>query len=418
MSYKTDEQLLEELAKLPDVEMSPEAKQKIITTIRSKEAHNMEHIMHTRRFNRLGKGLAVCSILVAVCWMGATLIQSNQPAALPEASTGAANGGTPAPSAPQHEPGPGKVTHPAAPTAPQSEALLNQIRKEAKKGAVINAPFTVETTVFDAVEKAWGAPDSSRYSNGLTYAAYAKRNVVIGYNKGMQIADIRSLDPRLQKITLAEIEQKWGKPNRVGEFAGQQIYTYDVTDKYQVKFAFEPSSGSNAMTLVSYSVYYPQGNRNLMADLNTTELLTTLRDLAKNGQTLGSEFHVEKDVFDTVEQQWGKPDLVSYVNGITYNTYRDRGLVFGFNKGMQIVDIRSYNYQLQYVTLADVVQTLGKPQSTANVAGQTIYTYKVSDSYELKIVFSGIADGTNDTKLFIDHVNVFYPRGTINNMAG
>lgn len=411
MPFKSDEQLMEEMSKLPDVEMPTETKRKILATIRSKEAQNMEHTVKARRFSQVGKGLAICSILVATCWMGATLIETNQPAALP--------GSTPTPSTQQPTPQPNNGVTPAAPVAPKGEALLDTIRKQAEKGSVINAPHTVETTVFDDVEKAWGAPDRTDYANGLSYATYQKHGVVIGYNKGMQIADIRSLDPKIQQLTLSEIEQKWGKPDRIGEFGGQKIYTYDVTDKYQVKFVFEPSaSDANKLTLVRYNVYYPQGNRNLMADMNTTELLTTIRDLAKNGQTLGNEFRVEKDVFDTVEQQWGKPDIVSYVNGITYNTYRDRALVFGFNKGMQIVDIRSYNYQLQYVSLADVVKTLGKPQSAANVAGQTIYTYKVNDKYELKIVFSGIADGSNDSKVFIDHVNVFYPRGTINNMAG
>ncbi|KQL46428.1 hypothetical protein AN963_15915 [Brevibacillus choshinensis] len=410
-----DEQLLEQLSKLPDMEMPPETKRKILTTIRSKEAHNMEHTVKAHRFSHLGKGLAICSILVATCWMGATLIETNQPTALP----GVSNGASPTPSTPNPAPQPNNGVTPTAPVAPKGDELLNTIRKQAEKGAVINAPYTVETTVFDDVEKAWGAPDRTDYVNGLSYATYEKRGVVFGYNKGMQIVDIRSLDPNIQKITFAEIEQKWGKPNRVSEFGGQQIYTYDVTDKYQVKFVFEPSSSdSSKLVLVRYNVYYPQGNRNLMADMNTTELMQNIRDLAKNGQTLGSEYRVEKDVFDTLEKQWGKPDTVSYVNGITYNTYRDRGLVFGFNKGMQIVDIRSYNYQLQYASLADVVNTLGKPQSTANVAGQTIYTYKVNDKYELKIVFSGVANGTNDSKIYIDHVNVFYPRGTINNMAG
>ncbi|MDF2681539.1 MAG: hypothetical protein K0R47_2729 [Brevibacillus sp.] len=414
MPFKA-EQLLEELSKLPDIEMPPETKRKILTTIRSKEAHNMEHTVKARRFSHLGKGLAICSILVATCWMGATLIETNQPTALP----GVSNGASPTPTTPNPAPQPNHGASPTAPVAPKGDELLNTIRKQAEKGAVINSPYTVETTVFDDVEKAWGAPDRTDYVNGLSYATYTKRGVVFGYNKGMQVVDIRSLDPNIQKITLAEIEQKWGKPNRVSEFGGQQIYTYDVTDKYQVKFIFEPSApDSKKLVLVRYNVYYPQGNRNLMADMNTTELLQNIRDLAKNGQTLGSEVRVEKDMFDTLEKQWGKPDTVSYVNGITYNTYRNRGLVFGFNKGMQIVDIRSYNYQLQYASLTDVVKTLGKPQSTTNVAGQTIYTYKVNDKYELKIVFSGVANGNNDTKLFIDHVNVFYPRGTINNMAG
>ncbi|RNB78080.1 DUF4309 domain-containing protein [Brevibacillus nitrificans] len=418
MSSKTDEQLMEELRKLPDIQMSHVTKQKIVSTIRSKEALNMEQTVHPRRFGYFGKGLAICSVLAATVWMGTTLIQTNQPATLP----GISNGASPTPSAPNPVPSSqnGVVTPtPTAPATPQGEELLNTIRKQAEKGAVINSTYTVETTVFDDVEKAWGAPDRSVYANGLTYATYEKHGVEIGYNKGMQIVEIRSFDPRIKQLTLADIEKKWGKPNRVGEFAGQQIYTYDVTDKYQVKFVFEPSAANNnQMVLVRYSVYYPQGNHNLMADMNPTELLQNLRDLAKDGKTLGSEFRVEKDVFDTVEKEWGKPDIVSTVNGITYNTYRDRGLVFGFNKGMQIVDIRSYNYQLQYIPLADVVKTLGKPQSTANVGGQTIYTYKVNDNYELKIVFSGIYDGSNANKLYIDHVNVFYPRGTINNMAG
>lgn len=239
---------------------------------------------------------------------------------------------------------------------------------------------------------------------------------MFGYNKGMQLVDIRSLDPRLPQITITEVETKWGKPNRASLFGGQTIYTYNVTDKYQVKFVFQ-GSGNDAV-VVRYNVYYPEGNRNLMLNANNTELLQNIRDLAKDGQAWGTPYRVEKDVFDQVEKEWGKPDVVSTVNGITYNTYLDRGIVFAFNKGMQLVDIRSYTPQVQAITLAEVNQALGKPQSVANVAGQTIYTYQVSDAYELKIVFSGIANGTLDSTLYIDHVNVFYPRGTINNMAG
>ncbi|MFX7682591.1 YjgB family protein, partial [Acinetobacter baumannii] len=92
---------------------------------------------------------------------------------------------------------------------------------------------------------------------------------------------------------------------------------------------------------------YPQGNKNLMLYGSNIDMLQDLRELAKNGQTLGSEYRVEKDVFDEIEKQIGKPDVVSYVNGLTYNTYQNRGLVFAFNKGMQVVDIRSYDPRLQ-----------------------------------------------------------------------
>lgn len=155
MSSKTDEQLMEELRKLPDIQMSHDSKQKIVSTIRSKEALNMEQTVHPRRFGYFGKGLAICSVLAATVWMGTSLIQTNQPATLP----GISNGASPTPSAPNPVPSSqnGVVTPtPTAPATPQGEELLNTIRKRAEKGAVINSTYTVETTVFDDVEKAWG----------------------------------------------------------------------------------------------------------------------------------------------------------------------------------------------------------------------------------------------------------------------
>lgn len=404
MRFKTDEQLLKELQTLPDIRMNPEKKQEIVNAIRSADASKAEQPV-VRRFTILGKGLAICSVLAATIWMGTSLVNPHQPTEIPDPISK-----TPAAQNPNH----GSVTAPV----PKSDELLRTIRKQAEKGSVINAPYMVEKTVSDTVEKDWGAPDRTHYANGLTYFSYDKHGIVLGYNKGMQLVDIRSLDPRIQSISLSQVEKEYGKPNRVSEFDGQTIYTYDVTDKYQIKFVFQGSIGAGSdLRAIHYNVYYPQGSKNLMRDLPPTELLQSIRDLAKNGQTLGSDFRVEKDVFDTVEKQWGKPDTVSNVKGIMYNTYRDRGMVIAFNKGMQLVDIRSYDPQLQFITATDVEKTLGKPQAITTTRTETIYTYKVNDKYELKIVFSGIA-GPGQKTLYIDHVNVYYPRGTINNMAG
>ncbi|GED27816.1 hypothetical protein BAG01nite_39180 [Brevibacillus agri] len=417
MRFKTDEQLLEEMKGLPDMKMTEGKKQAILSTIRSTDAHSRtqsEPVVSARRFSGLGKGLAICSVLAATIWMGATLISNNQQSALPD-PTNQTPGSTSA--SPGPEAGKGNAVNPA-PVTPQSEQLLPLIRTEAEKGKGFTAPYTVENTVFDQVEKDWGKPDYTDQANGLTYSTYTKRGVVFGYNKGMQLVDIRTTDPRLHQIHLSEVEKAWGKPNRVSEFGNQTIYTYDVTSKYQVKFIFQglKSAGDTNLVLVRYNVYYPQGNKNLMLYGSNIDMLQDLRELAKNGQTLGSEYRVEKDVFDEIEKQIGKPDVVSYVNGLTYNTYQNRGLVFAFNKGMQVVDIRSYDPRLQAITQAEVLQALGKPTSTATAAGQTIYTYKVTPDYELKIVFSGTAG--KPESLYIDHVNIYYPRGTVNNMAG
>ncbi|MGG1660934.1 YjgB family protein [Brevibacillus sp. NRS-1366] len=419
MPYKTDDQLLDEMKGLPDMKMKPGKKQQIVTAIRQTDAKKPDGSVSFRRFSTFGKGVAICSVLLAAVWMGSSLFNQNQPNALPGSlpqTTAPGSGSTTAST------GNGSnhsgSTQPTQ-VIPQGEELLSLIRKQAEKGMVINAPYTVETIVFEQVEKDWGAPDRTDDANGLIYATYNSKGIVLGYNKGMQLVDIRSVDPRLQQATLSDVEKKWGNPSRVSEFGGQTIYTYDVTNKYQVKFIFQgtKSTGGNDLKLVRYNVYYPQGNKNLMLYGSNVELMQNIRDLAKNGQTLGSSSRVEKDVFDEIEKVWGKPDIVSFVNGISYNTYRDRNLVFGFNKGMQIVDIRSYDPRLQSISLAEVQDALGKPQSVTTAGGQTIYTYKVTDKYELKIIFSGVM-GKKPSTLYIDHVNVYYPRGTINNMAG
>ncbi|RNB54865.1 DUF4309 domain-containing protein [Brevibacillus gelatini] len=407
MRFKTEEQLLDEMKGLPEMKMAEEKKQAILSTIRSANVHSSP-----RRFSGLGKGLAIGTVLAATIWMGTTLISNNQQSALPAPQTPGSTTASPAPEA-----GKGNAVN-DAPAAPQSEQLLSLIRTEAEKGKVFTAPYTVEHTVFDQVEKDWGKPDYTDQANGLSYSTYAKRGIVFGYNKGMQLADIRTNDPRLHQIHLSEVEKMWGKPNRTSEFGNQTIYTYDVTSKYQVKFIFQglKRADNTNLVLVRYNVYYPQGNKNLMQYGSNMELLQALRELAKNGQMLGSMYRVEKDVFDDIEKQIGKPDTVSFINGITYNTYQDRGLVFAFNKGMQVVDIRSYDPRLQAITQEEVLQALGKPTSITAVSGQTIYTYKVTPDYELKIIFSGTAG--KPESLYIDHVNIYYPRGTINFMAG
>ncbi|WP_103109611.1 YjgB family protein [Brevibacillus reuszeri] len=415
MPFNTDEQLLDEMKGLPNMKMNPDKKQGIVNAIRQEDTRKRVHA--STRFSTIGKGVAICSVLVAAFWMGATLVGNNQPSAMP-------------PDTPPQTTAPGTsaslgtgtnhvgTTNPS-PGVPQSEELLANIRKQAEKGLVINSPYPIETSLFDEVEKDLGNPDTKDSANGLSYATYNGKQVAFGYNKGMQIVDIRSSDPQLQKITLTEVVNKWGQPNRVSEYGNKTIYTYDVTPKYQVKMIFQgtKSTSSGELLLVRYNLYYPEGNKNLMLYGSNADMLKDLRELAKNGQTFGSSYRVEKDVFDEIEKVLGKPNNISTIKGITYNTYRDLGLVFAFNKGMQVVDIRSYDPRLQAISLAEVNQALGEPQSKTTLNGETIYTYKVNDKYELKIIFTGVIDKKKST-LYIDHVNIYYPRGTINNMAG
>ncbi|MFG0215250.1 YjgB family protein [Brevibacillus porteri] len=412
MRSNSDHDLLGRLQEMPDMKMSGEKKQEIVSAIRQTNVSKSGGTASFRGFSALGKGLALCSVLAATVWLGASLLTNQQQSSLPDSVAPVA------PGSPTASPGPAPNNSVTTPPIPQSEDLLSQIRSNAKEGRVISHPFVLEKTVDD-IEKGWGKPEKTYTANGLTYSAYPKKEVVFGYNKGMQIVDMHKTDSRLQKISLSAVEKSWGKPGRISEFGNQTIYTYDVTNNYQVKFHFQrtKSTSKKDLILVEYQLYYPQGNKNLMLYANNAEMLQSVRDLAGKGQIFGSQYRVEKDMFDEAEKQLGKPDVVSFVNGITYNTYRDLNLVFAFNKGMQIVDIRSYDPRLQAVTLAEVRETLGEPANKTTTGGQTIYTYKVTPDYELKFIFSGIMTDDPNT-LYIDHVNIYYPRGTFNNMAG
>ncbi|MFS0558373.1 YjgB family protein [Brevibacillus sp. 179-C9.3 HS] len=412
MRSNSDQDLLGKLQGLPDMKMSAEKKQEIVSAIRQTKVSKSGGTASFRGFSAFGKGLAICSVLAATVWLGIGLITNQQQSTLPDSVPPIA------PGSPTASPGPGPNNSVTTQPVQQTEELLSQIRSDAEKGRVIWLPFVLETTI-QQLEKGWSKPEKTYDANGLTYAAFPSRGVVFGYNKGMQLVDMHRTDPKLQRVSLSAVEKSWGEPSRISEFGNQTIYTYDMTSNYQVKLIFQgtKSTSKDDLILVEYHLYYPQGNKNLMLYADNAEILQSVRDLAQNGQTFESQYRVEKDVFDDVEKQLGKPDVVSVINGITYNTYRDRNLVYAFNKGMQLVDIRSYDPRLQAITLAEVQKTLGNPASVATTGGQTIYTYKVTPNYELKIIFSGIMTKESST-LYIDHVNIYYPRGTFNNMAG
>lgn len=83
-------------------------------------------------------------------------------------------------------------------------ALINTIVSLAKQGKVINSVFAAKVTVIEDVEKAWGKPDKMDYvaqAKG-TYATYEKQGVVFGFNKGLQIFEVRSYDSGLKTVTL------------------------------------------------------------------------------------------------------------------------------------------------------------------------------------------------------------------------
>ncbi len=147
------------------------------------------------------------------------------------------------------------------------KALLLTIQKEAQQGRVINCEFPVEKTCIEDVQKKWGQEGQSEYvaaAKGI-YAAYPKKGMVFGYNKGSQIFEVRTFDSQLKSIPMSKVIEVFGKPAHDVKNDKEEILGYVINEKYKILFVF-PKTDAKDLALDHYSVFYPQGTVNYMAD--------------------------------------------------------------------------------------------------------------------------------------------------------
>ncbi len=167
------------------------------------------------------------------------------------------------------------ITPPAYAAQPSSSAaqedsvktLLLTIQKEAQQGKVINCEFPVEKTCIEDVQKKWGQEDQSEYvaaAKGV-YATYIKKGIAFGYNKGSQIFEVRTFDSQLKNLPLSKVVEVFGKPAHDVKNEKEDITGYVINEKYKILFVF-PKTDAKDPVLDHYSVFYPQGTVNYMAD--------------------------------------------------------------------------------------------------------------------------------------------------------
>lgn len=146
-------------------------------------------------------------------------------------------------------------------------------------------------------------------------------------------------------------------------------------------------------------------------------LLNEIIQLAQQGKVINCEFPVEATVIETVKENWGAPDKEDYVPAAkgTYVTYAKRNVVFGFNKGAQIFDVRSYDNSLKQITVSKVIEVLGTPENTHHFDTEDMLVYTAGEKYQLLFIFPKNTQQNSDPQL--NHYNVFYPAGTVNSMA-
>lgn len=142
-----------------------------------------------------------------------------------------------------------------------------------------------------------------------------------------------------------------------------------------------------------------------------SKLLKEMLALAKQGKVPGVEYAAHSGMIDEVEAAWGEPNLKESAGKGVYSTYSKKNVVFGFNKGMQIFDVRSSAPELQSLTLKQIEEVLGKPDATAVNGEDNIYIYQANKQYQLKFI---IPESTGT----LNHISVFSEQDSINNMAG
>lgn len=151
----------------------------------------------------------------------------------------------------------------------KNDELLERIMELAKEGKVLGCPFAAGQTVFDDVEEEWGKADNTDYVAAAkgTYATYSSRGYVFGINKGYQVFEVRSFGKEIKDITLSQVKEALGDPDKVLDYPGQDILGYTTGTDYKLEFVFpEASKDNDDPSLDHYNVLYPPGTVNMMAD--------------------------------------------------------------------------------------------------------------------------------------------------------
>lgn len=147
--------------------------------------------------------------------------------------------------------------------------LIDNITQLAKKGKIINSEFQVKSTTIQDVEEKLGKADTSDFVSEAkgVYYTFSKANVAFGCNKGDQIFEARSFDSKLGELSLSNVKKVLGEPAYSSKYDNEQIIGYTAGAEFKILFVFKESqNGENDLVLDHYSVLYPKGTGNNMAD--------------------------------------------------------------------------------------------------------------------------------------------------------
>ena len=147
--------------------------------------------------------------------------------------------------------------------------MLFEVKEEASKGRVIGCEFRAKYDNLASTLEQWGQADENNYvaeAKGQ-YFIYEKYNIVLGVNKGLQIFEVRTYDKSIGILSLEDIINSYGQPDYdIVTDLDEKIIGYIVNDDFKILLVFKSYSNNKNPMLDHYSVFYPMGTVNLMAE--------------------------------------------------------------------------------------------------------------------------------------------------------
>ncbi len=196
------------------------------------------------------------------------------------------------------------------------------------------------------------------------------------------------------------------------ELGRNNVYVFALPARYNFAFLTGYKEVEDILKNHPLKVF----NITVSSDLQK-DMLLNMMQLAKQGKVINCNFAAKTTNMDAVSKQWQQADKSIYIASAkgTYATYGHHNMVFGYNKGLQIFEVRSYDTRLKNISLSKVKQVLGTPAYDSKTSSEEIIGYKAGTEFKIEMVF--LRPTANNTNPVIDHYNVLYPNGTINSMA-
>lgn len=146
-------------------------------------------------------------------------------------------------------------------------------------------------------------------------------------------------------------------------------------------------------------------------------LLEDIKNFGKQGKVINCDYAAKVTTLSSVEEKWGKADKSEWITAAKgmYSTYSKHNVVFGTNKGAQVFEVRSFDSRLKEISMSTLKNTFGAPQHDVKSNGEEIIGYTTGTDFKLLFVFS--LPKNNNSNPSLKHYSVFYPKGTVNNMA-